>query len=115
MQLIVGRMEPQHAQVSGVMVEPLHTASLPAHICVACSLSMLRNNTDVILQIMNVSPTPVTLYKGMRLAMATPEKEVLTITQDETKMLDDLSTFPELDQVDISHLSNNEQKNLCSC
>ena len=112
-QLIVGRIEPkhQHPHSANVLVEPLQGTSLPAHVCIARSLSALCNNTDVVLQVMNVGPAPVTLYKGMRLATATPEKEVLTITQDQTNMYD-FNTFPDLDQVDISHLSTNEQQEL---
>ena len=111
-QLITGRIEPQHTHIANVLVEPLQGTSIPAHVCVARSLSALCNNTDVVLQVMNVGPTAVTLYKGMRLATATAEKEILTITQDQVNTFDDSNTFSGLDQVDISHLSTIEQQEL---
>lgn len=81
MYLITGRIEPQHTHIANVLVEPLQGTSIPAHVCIACSLNALCSNTDVILQVMNAGPgTGYTLYKGMRLATATPEKEVLTIS-----------------------------------
>ena len=111
-QLIAGRIEPQDTHFVNVLVEPLEHTSIPAHVCVARSLSTLCNKTDVILQVMNVGPMPVTLCKGMRLATATPEKEILSITQDQTNTFDDSNNFPDLDQVDISHLSPKEQQDL---
>ena len=59
---------------TSILVEPLHGTSIPVHVCVARSLGTLCNKTVVILQIMNVGPTPVTLYKGMHLATRTGER-----------------------------------------
>ena len=112
MQLITGRIESQRTNVANVLVEPLESMSIPTHVCVARSLSALCNNTDVILQVMNVGPTPVTLYKGMCLATATPENEILTITQEHPKVSDNADTFANLEQVDLSHLSTSEQQEL---
>lgn len=111
-QLITGRIEAQHINFSNLLVEPLERTSIPSHICVARSLSALSNNSDVILQVMNVGPSPITLHKGMHLATAIPEKEILTITQEQADTSDGSDTFPDLAQVDISHLSTNEQQAL---
>ena len=43
------------------------------HIGVAWSMSPLANGTDILLQVMNISPTPVTIYKGTKLAKAISE------------------------------------------
>ena len=65
-QLITGRIEPPHTHIANVLVEPLEGTSISAHVCVAHSISALYNN-DVVVQVMNVGPTPVTLYKVMHL------------------------------------------------
>ena len=49
--------------VTAVLVEP--STKLSNHLCLAHSLSPLTNGADVVLQVMNISPTPVTVYKGM--------------------------------------------------
>ena len=48
--------------------------------CLARSLSPLTNGADVVLQVLNISPIPITIYKGMMLAMATPEQCVLLVS-----------------------------------
>jgi len=55
---------------------------------------------------MNVNPTPITLYKGMKLATVIPERHILLITQDTSKTLHD---HPPLESVDLSHLATDEQ------
>ena len=62
------------------LIEPSSTtAGLPKHVCVARSLSKIMPNNKVILQIMNVSPSPVKMYKGMRLGCITPEQNILVV------------------------------------
>ena len=49
----------------------------------------------------------------MHLATATPEKKILTITQDQTNTFDDSNNFLiRIKLVDISHLSPKEQLDL---
>ena len=111
-QLITGRIEGQHTNVANVLVEPLGEISNSVHFCVARCLSALSNNSEVILQVMNVGPMPITVYKGMHLATALPEREILTINHAHADTSGDSNTFPNLDQVDLSHLSTNEQQEL---
>ena len=49
------------------LVDPL---TQTMHICVAHS--PLANGSDILLQVMNISPTPVTIYKGTKLATMVP-------------------------------------------
>ena len=104
-QLIYGKIDPPHNDVTCFFIEPLQ--KLPAQFCVARPISPLVGDNEIIIQVMNVSPTPVTLYKGMKLATATPEKNVLLITQDSSQTHQ--SSLP-LESVNLSHLTPNEQE-----
>ena len=46
---------------------------------------------------MNVGPTPITLYKGMWLATALPEREILIINHSPVDTFGDSNTSPDLD------------------
>ena len=92
-------------------MEPLDKVSRSIHLGVARCLSTLNNDSEVVLQVMNVDPTPITLYKGMRLATALPEREILTINHSHVDTFGDSNTS-DLDQVDLSHLSTDEQHEL---
>ena len=58
-QFITGKLNAPCNVISG-LVDPLMRSL--AHICVACSLSPLANGNNILLQMMNISPTPVTIY-----------------------------------------------------
>lgn len=105
MQLVTGVLDSSLTDINNVLVEP--SKGLPTHLCLARSLSPVRNCTDVMLQLMNISPTPVTVYKGMKLASATPERNVLLVSQD-ASTADNCN----LDDVDLSHLAPSEQTQL---
>lgn len=49
------------------LIEPL-TSKLPKHLCVARSLGAVTDTGAVVVQVMNVSPSPVKVFKGMTLA-----------------------------------------------
>ena len=109
-QFIAGKLNVP-CNATSALVDPL--ARSPTHICVAHSLSPLTNNTDILLQVMNISPTPVTIYKGTKLATMTPEHDVMLISHT-TSPTDDNSTSPPtiLDQIDLSHLTTEEHTEL---
>jgi len=44
---------------------------------------------QVAIQVMNVSPSPLTIYKGMLLAMTTPEHNILHVSQQQRFLGDD--------------------------
>ena len=60
---------------------------------------------------MNISPTPVTIYKGMKLATATPEHCIFLVSHtDSTDKCPAQSSL--LDQIDLSHLAPEKQSEL---
>ena len=61
-QLITGKIEGQLTGIASVLVEPLDKIFRSVHLGVVCCLSTLNNDSEVVLQVMNVDPTPITLY-----------------------------------------------------
>ena len=55
-------MDPIHADSSMVLIEPI--SSLPDYLYVACSLELVENG-QVAIQVMNISPSPIRIFKGM--------------------------------------------------
>ena len=110
-QLITGKLCSTCEDVTAVLVEP--STKLPTHVCLARSLGPLTNGTDVVLQVLNISLTPITIYKGMKLAMATLKQCVLLVSFADA-IEENLTQSPFLDQIDISHLTPDEQANLTS-
>ena len=76
-QLILGELNGECSSSSEVLVEP-SSGSPPIILCVAWTLSPVLAG-KVILQVMNVSPSPIKLYKGMKLGEATPRHNVLLV------------------------------------
>ena len=76
-QLISGRVEATHENGVTVLIEP--TPSLPAHVYPACSLGTIHDG-NVTIQVMNTSPSPVTIFKGMRLGAVTPKDNILFVS-----------------------------------
>ena len=68
-QVLIGK----HADGSMVLIEPI--SSLPDYLYVACSLGLVENG-----QVMNISPSPVRIFKGMRLGTTTPEHSILMVS-----------------------------------
>ena len=64
------QVDGMHSDGFVILIEPL--SSLPDYLHVACSLGLVKNS-----QVANVSPPPITLFKGMRLAMNTSEHSIL--------------------------------------
>ena len=98
---------------TSALVDP-STQSL-MHIGVARSMSPLSNGTYIPLQVMNISPTPVTIYKGTKLAKAIPEYSVMLVS-DITLLVSDTATTTTtpaiLDQIDMSQLKGEERTEL---
>ena len=109
-QFIMEKLSSTCGNVTSVLVEP--STKLPTHMCLARSLSPLTNSADVVLQVMNISPTPVTIYKGMKLATASPQHSVLLVS-DVSVVDDESPTQPLLlSKIDLSHLTPEEQTEL---
>jgi len=69
-QLLSGRAEATYTNRVTVLTEP--TPSLPAHLYLACSLGVIENN--------NSHPSPVTIFKGMKLGTVALESNILAVS-----------------------------------
>ena len=87
-----------------MLVEPMDT--LPHQLHVARSLSSCCNN-QVTIQILNVSPSPVTIYKGMGLGKVTSEDDILLACEEITK-----TDAPSFDDLHLPNLSDTEKSTL---
>jgi len=58
------------------LVEPLEPGSLSKHILIARTLTSVGQDGEVVLQIINNSPSPITIYKGSRLGKYIPRKYI---------------------------------------
>ena len=103
-QLIVGSTDSPSADATVMLVEPLDT--LPHQLHVARSLNSCYNN-QVTIQILNVSPSPVTIYKGMSLGKVTPGDDILLACEESTK-----TDAPSFDHLHLPHLSETEKSAL---
>ena len=78
------------------LVEPSDTiGNLPKHMCVARSLATIIPDNMVIVQILNVSPSPVKVYRGMKLGHIIPRESILIINQDDMKAHNNNSCIPD--------------------
>ena len=105
-QLISGQLDPPCDGVSVMLVEPL--SALPEHLHVAHSLSAVSDN-QVTIQIMNINPSPVKIYEGMRLGTVTPEHNIFLVSDDDINTEVQSPTF---DHLHFPNLSASEQSEL---
>jgi transposase InsO family protein len=77
-QLIQGELQGEYDSFCEALVEPTSGAP-PTNLCIARTLTPVQSGKEVIVQVMNVSPTPVTIYKGMKLGEAIPRHHVLMV------------------------------------
>ena len=62
---------------------------------------------------MNISPTPVAIYKGTKLATMVPEHSVMLVSHNTPPITDNATpTLSALDQIDLSHLKTEERAEL---
>ena len=84
-QLIQGELQGEYDSVCEALVEPASVAP-PTNLCIAQTLTPVRSGKEVILQVMNVCPTPVIIYKGMKLGEAIPRHHVLMVNDGVNKV-----------------------------
>ena len=107
-QLIAGTVDSLGTGAMVMLVEPVET--LPHRLHVARSLSSCCNN-QVTIQVLNVSPSPVTVYKGMSLGRVTPGDDVLLVCEGSTETDVQSKSF---DSLDLPNLSDTERSTLLS-
>ena len=73
-QIITGQLDRTFPPSQIGLVEPAHCSL--KHFLSAQSLSAIHNNNEVVIQVMNTSTAPVTLYKGTRLTAFTPQHHI---------------------------------------
>ena len=95
--------------ISVMLVEPI--LNLPNHLRVARSLSRVHDN-QVTIQVMNISPSPVKLFKGMKLGVVTPEQNILFVSKEEPDSNLQVSSFDHLDFPNLSSPERTELVNL---
>ena len=111
-QLIQGELKGDCTNFSEALIEPMSGAP-STNVCLARSLSPVLSGKEVILQVMNISPTPVTIFKGMRLGEAIPRHSVLLVDNVKdivTSQKDQLQT-PNID-LDSTDLTSTEKAQL---
>ena len=62
------------------LIEPV--ASLPKHLCVARSLGRVSFRGSILVQMMNVSPAVVNVYKGTQLGQFVPQRNITLMESD---------------------------------
>ena len=66
------------------MIEPSdNIGSLPNYLRVAQSLTTVFPGNTVILQVMNISPSPIKIYKSMKLAQIILKQNILVVKQSD--------------------------------
>ena len=79
-QMLRGKVDPMHSNGSTVLIEL--TLPLPDNLHMARSIGLVEDG-QVAIQVMNTSPSPVRVFKGMRLGMVTPESNIFLVSQQE--------------------------------
>ena len=97
-QLAMGMLSTPDVACSAILIEPV--ASLPDNLCVARSLSLAHHN-QVVMQVMNISPSPVTIFQGMTLAEAIPEDKILFMSDSKKEANDVALCFNNLQLPDL--------------
>ena len=77
-QLIQGELKEEYSRFCEALVEPMSCVP-PTNLCIARTLSPVMSGKEVVLQVINVSHTPITIYKGMKLRKATPSHNVMLV------------------------------------
>lgn len=75
---------PQEATLMGlfnILVEPGTDANIPQHVLVARTFNPVFNGNHAVVQIMNISPTAVTIYGGAKLGEFIPVTELLLVEE----------------------------------
>ena len=105
-QLIAEQLDNPHGDIAVMLVEPL--LHFPDHLCVGRSLSSVFRS-QVAIQIMNISPSPIKIYKGMKLGTATPEQNIFLVSHEEVQTT---SQLPSFDHLHLPNLSSSERTEL---
>jgi len=91
------------------LIEPSDAiGSLPKYLCVAQSLATVSPDNKVVLQVMNTNPSPVKVYRDMKLGQIIPRENILLVEQHDLKTYNRNPCIPEIN-LDSSILSSAEK------
>ena len=82
-----------------ILIEPVET--LPNQLHVVHSLSPCCDN-KIIIQVLNVSPSPITIFKGMSLGTVTLGDDVSLVCTDDTQTAVQVVSFENFHLLDLS-------------
>ena len=93
------------------------SSASPKNLCIARTPSLVRSGQEVVLQVMNVGPTPITIYKGIKLREATPQHNLMLVVNNINDVLaiqTDQSQFPDFNFncSDLTISENTQLQNL---
>ena len=112
-QLIQGELKEEYSSFCEKLLELMSSAPL-VNLCIAKTLSPVTSGEEVVLQVMNVSPTPITIYKGMKLGEASPRHNVMLVDDninDVVAIQTDQSQAPDFN-FNHSNLTSSEKTQL---
>ena len=101
--------EAKEMGLSSVLIEPCGDKS-PSHILIARTFSPVKTNNCAIIQVMNTSPTPATIYQNTILGLFTPISELLLVESHQPPPSDLASSQPPDIDLSASELSPTQQK-----
>eukprot|EP00731_Ephydatia_muelleri_P006855 Em0003g1103a len=100
-------------QISEGLIEP--ATVLPKHLCVARSLGRVLSEGSILVQVMNVSPTAVKVYKGIQLGQFVPQRNLILMESNVATVgpgnRREVTTF-NLDSTEITDSEKHELRNL---
>ena len=103
--------EAKGMNLSSILIEPLDVEKSP-QILVARTFSAVNSDNHAVIQVMNINPTPVTIYQSTTLGQFTPLSELLLVDSQQPTSLG-VTSFPVSD-IDLtsSELSPTQQQEL---
>ena len=87
--------ELRQQDVNSILIEPTDNTKLPQHLMVARTRSPILSDRCALLQVMNISPTAITIYKGTKVGTITPLSELCMV--DATKQSSMSQSVPHVD------------------
>ena len=108
-QLILCKVNGNFCDSAGFIEPPSTGSGLPKYVAVAQSLSKVTPNNQVLLQIMNISPSQVKMYKGMKLGYITPLQNIL-VTENGPAVVNTVTAPPV--NLETSDLPSSEKSRL---
>lgn len=92
--------EATWTNLSSILIEPMDAEKLPSQILIARTFSTVNSDNRAVVQVMNINPTPVTIYQCTTLGQFTPLSELLLVDSQQPASLSTTS-FP-LSDIDLS-------------